>query len=99
MLAALTMARLPQDLATLSRALSFPTLHPPSTIAALEAVITTDCRPRWIRDIPTASHTGWHTPFHRPYMLEATGFTVSKVAFRQTPMTRLASIGLSQGLI
>src|SRR5882762_1245516 len=99
MLAALTMVRLRQDLATPSRALSSPTLHRRSTIAAWAMVITTGCRPRWIEGTPTAFHTGWPTPFQRPLMSEATGFTVSKAAFRRTPMTRLALIGLCQDLI
>src|SRR5205809_515666 len=99
MLAALTMARLRRDLATPSRALSFPTLHRRFTIAAWAAVITTACRPRWIRGTPTVFHTGCPTPTQRPLMSEATGFTVSKVEFRRMPITRLALIGLCQDLI
>src|SRR6266403_4604885 len=99
MLAALTMARLHRDPATPSLALSFPTLHRRSTIAAWAVVITTGCRPRWIKGTPTVSHTGCPTPFQRPLMSEATGFTVSKAAFRRMPITRLALIGLCQDLI
>jgi hypothetical protein len=44
-------------------------------------------------------HTECPTPFQTPLMSEATGFTVSKAAFRRMPTTRLALIGLCQDLI
>src|SRR6267142_1983460 len=99
MLAALTMARLPRDLATPSRALSFPTLHRRSMIAAWAVVITTGCMPRWIGGTATVSRTGCPTPFQRPLMSEATGITVLKAAFRRMPITQLALIDLCPDLI
>src|SRR5258708_14073818 len=99
MLAAFSMARLRRDLETPSRALSFPTLHRRFTIAAWAVVITTGCRPRWLGGTPRVSHTECPTPFQRPLMSEATGFTVSKAAFRRMPIIRLPVIGLCQDLI
>src|SRR5258706_8356019 len=100
MLPAPTVVRLRRQLAPLtSLALCIPTLHRRFTIAAWGVVITTGCRPRWIRGTPTVSHMECPTPFQRPLMSEATGFTVLKAAFRRMLITRPATIGLCRDLI
>src|SRR5438876_5832991 len=99
MLAAFTMARSRQDLATPSHAPGIPILPRRFMIAALAEVITTGCRSRWIGDTPTVSPTECPTPGQSPSMSEAMDITVLKAAFRRTPITRLAMIGLCQDLI
>src|SRR5271154_5695787 len=99
MLVVFTMARLRQDLATLSPALCFPTLLRRIMIAARAVAITTDCRPRWIGGTATVSRTEWPTPGQSPSTLEAMDISVLKAGFRRTPITRNSMTGLCQDLI
>src|SRR5579864_623252 len=98
MLAAFTVVRLHQDLATPSLALCIPTLRRRFTTGPWAVVITTGCRPRWIRGTPTACRTECPTLSQKPLMSEATDITVSKEACRRMLTTRLATIDLCQDL-
>ena len=82
-----------------SHALCFPTLLRRIMIAAQAMAITTRYRSRWRGGTPTVSRTEWPTPGQSPSMSEAMDISALKAAFRRTPITRLAMIGLCQDLI